>query len=60
MPTCSFMTKNGKVSFQTNPKKCHAKHGNSKHGKKKSAPKAEPMSGVTSGRMRKVPSRLMY
>lgn len=60
MPTCSFMTKNGQVSFQTKPKQCHAKHGNAKHGKKKSAPKAEPQNQNTSGRMRKVPSRLMY
>ena len=61
MPTCSFMTKNGKVSFETKPKHCHSKHGNAKHGNKKPpAPKSEPHSQNTSGRTRKVPSRLMY
>ena len=55
MPTCTFMTKNGKVSFHTKPKHCNAKKG-----KKAPAPKAEPQSQSTSGRMRKVPSRLMY
>ena len=57
MPTCTFMTKNGKVSFNTKPKHCNAKHG--KKSAPKQMPKPEPQE-TSSGRRRRVPSRLMY
>ena len=57
MPTCTFMTKNGKVSFDTKPKHCNAKHG--KKSAPKQMPKPEPQE-TSSGRRRRVPSRLMY